>query len=667
MADVTSHNVNRASELKSTDEEAYKDLALQITNWYKADRDARLQWDEKLDEYYKLSICEPLDRTPAIEGGANVCTPIIASAVLSFSARAYSSIVSTPDSNVVSVQPVEKNDVKNARTVEHFMNWQISSEMEEWEEGFDKSLHELATFGTVWRKITWLKEEQRPRVVNVPTVDVFVPYGCSCIEKSPRITQRLRMNVDDILENEDYQNNRDLKPAGMFLEEEDTSIVTETSDEISGNSPPMYQDESIDRNTVLEAHVLMRIPEFGDTKREPYTITVDVPNQEILRLVSRKGPNGKTIHHWIDYHFIPNSQGFYSFGYGAYLHQLNNIQNTIYNLAIDSGRLSNTPFILYGRGAGLKGRNLQLRPGVGLQVSDVNEVREIKLPGLDNAIIPLMQQTEKFGQDISSNAEELQGRGQRGIREPTASGTQMRIEQGLTQFSVLTKRVLRSLKRELRLLFQFNAMFLTNEKTFRVVGRTDATAFDFQKLSPNNLDGKYDIKPTGDPAFASPIERKNEALTIMNTMLQNPLIVGMQGMLPPNFAAMRKGLENFLVEFERSDIINSLPSAPEPSIPPEEELELLIEGEEVAPKRGEDHVMHLAKHVAFVRTEDFARLNTEQKMRIQNHILMTEALAEQETEELIRLQNAQAMFIANSQITGGGNGGSQQGGGSGMA
>jgi hypothetical protein len=77
--------------------------------------------------------------------------------------------------------------------------------------------------------------------------------------------------------------------------------------------------------------------------------------------------------------------------------------------------------------------------------------------------------------------------------------------------------------------------------------------------------------------------------------------------------------------------------------------------------------MHLAKHVAFVRTEDFARLNTEQKIRIQNHILMTEALAEQETEELIRLQNAQAIFIANSQITGGGNGGSQQGGGSGMA
>lgn len=652
MADTVQFNSNLVGRL---DEETRKDLALKITTWYKNDRDSRSQWEERRDEYYKLSICEPIDRVPPFEGGANICTPIVASAILSYASRAYNSIVSTPDGRVVAVFPSDSQDTDKARKVERFLNWQLISDMPEWESEMDKLLHETATFGVGWKKIMWDDKEKRPVSLMVPGVDVFVPYNTRNAEEAPRIIHRLRLLLDDIKENPLYEFTEDLQPASAFIQEEDKALPTLTSEQQTEGPPPVFQDESIDRNTLLECHVRMALPQFGDTTRQPYTITVDVPNQEVIRIVSRLVPQpGESekveVNHWVDYHFIPNTQGFYSYGYGAYLSQLNHVQNTIYNLAIDSGRLSNTPFIVYGRGAGLKGRNLDLRPGAGVQVSDVNQIKEIKLAGMDNAIVALMQQTEKFAQDITSNAEELQGRAQKGVREPTATGTQLRIEQGLVQFDVLTKRILRQFKKELRLIHVLNSLFLPNMKTFRVLGTTDGDIYDFENITKGDLNGKFDVMPTGDPSFSAAGRRKEEALTLFQLVHQSPMVVGMPGVVPPNLRAMRESLENLLREFDRSDLINTLPVIPDRSIPPAQENQLISEGVEVDPKPGEDHAAHMAVHRLYTLTDEYAALDDNMKQALNQHMVTHDLLREEEAVTEAQVEDAQARFNANAQF-----------------
>ena len=85
----------------------------------------------------------------------------------------------------------------------------------------------------------------------------------------------------------------------------------------------------------------------------------------------------------------------------------------------------------------------------------------------------------------------------------------------------------------------------------------------------------------------------------------------------------------------------------------------MIEGKDVQPKNGEDHVAHLTQHIAFAQTEHFSTLEKEVQDRIIDHMRITDVLAQQEAEQAVRLENAQALYLANSQIAPAG-GGEQQ-------
>ena len=138
-------NPNLASRVSEEDQ---KNLVVKVCQDYVNDRDARSEWDEKQDDWYKLSIAKPLPRQLPFENAANVCAPLVASAVLAWSSRAYNAIFDTPDSRIVAVRPTERNDVERASKAEELLNWQLINDIPDYEAEFDKLLLELATFGT---------------------------------------------------------------------------------------------------------------------------------------------------------------------------------------------------------------------------------------------------------------------------------------------------------------------------------------------------------------------------------------------------------------------------------------------------------------------------------------------------------------------------------------
>jgi hypothetical protein len=78
--------------------------------------------------------------------------------------------------------------------------------------------------------------------------------------------------------------------------------------------------------------------------------------------------------YFVDYHFLPNPEGYYSLGFGHFLQDLNEMANTAFNQIFDAGKLSNLPFGFYGRRAGVKKKTIKLYPGLMQEVEDAQQV-----------------------------------------------------------------------------------------------------------------------------------------------------------------------------------------------------------------------------------------------------------------------------------------------------
>lgn len=96
---------------------------------------------------------------------------------------------------------------------------------------------------------------------------------------------------------------------------------------------------------------------------------------------------------------------------------------------------------------------------------------------------------------------------------------QQLIEQGTVQFNSIFKRVHRSLRRELRMLFRLNALTLDAEKYY--------TFLDLEKkIDVNDYDiNSLDVSPVTDPTMAARGQKAVKAQTLMQLMQQfGPLL-----------------------------------------------------------------------------------------------------------------------------------------------
>ena len=600
-------------------------IAAKVIQGYRTDLESRRPWEEKRDRWFKLSQCQPLDREVPWEGASNVCVPILASASHQFQARAYASLFDQPYPERLKAIAVEASDITRARKVEQFMNWQLIVEMREYETEWDRMLMELPIMGTAFKKTYWDSSLKRPVSVYVPAVDVLLPYRTPSLERARRITQRRYEHLDEVkaLGRRGFYGFTDGLKEGSTAPEE-SSIISQTADELVGEESNQTTEAP---NIVLECHTEYELK--GDSEPKPYIFWVDLANGELLRATSREVKvGGKThvLNQWTDYHFVPNPEGLYSFGFGHYLEPLNEIANTVFNQFINAGMLANTPFAFYGRGAGLKSRKIRLAPGKSVQVNDVSQVQLAKYPGLDQSLPTMLQMINRFSQDITSNTEEIQGRAQQGVREPTVGGTMARIEQGLVTFGVLTKRVLRQQAVELRQIFALNSLFLPQSKQFRVLGSTHEVPFS--EVKREDFTGHLDIIPTGNPAFASQGQRRAEAAEVMQVALNHPMLVGNpqtgEGLNAPAQIAF---LRDYLGTFAKADLARYLPEVPEPPVAPEVENAMFMQGDRPQPKQGEAHAEHLTSHLEFMQTKAYKEMGSEHQAALRDHMDRTEVLA----------------------------------------
>jgi len=255
---------------------------------------------------------------------------------------------------------------------------------------------------------------------------------------------------------------------------------------------------------------------------------------------------------------------------------------------------------------------------------------------VDQVLFMVLGLIKQFSEQFTATSDYLMGRESQGTKTPTASGTLAIIEQGLVTFAVLTKRVFRSLRKELKLLMALNQIHLPDTKQFRVMGSEADIAFP--EIKREDFDSVADIVPIGDPSYASKMLKTQEAMQRYELMMQNPLIAGNPDAgIQPNKRAIWHVTSDLLDAMNTINKDKILPPLPPEPISPEEENAMFMQGDYKSPVMGEPHAEHWPIHTNFKATEFYMSMKPAYKELLERHLVETQQMAYRESQQLQQL------------------------------
>jgi chaperonin GroES len=392
------------------------------------------------------------------------------------------------------------------RIGEH-MSYQLLEEMEDWEEDTDKLLHVLPIMGTVFRK-TWFDPTMgRNRSEMVTPDKLIVNYWAKSFETVPRYTHEIDLYPYEIEER---------IRGGIFR---DVELGTPIGDE----KHPSSDDEDAP-HCFLEQY--RRIDLDDDGYPEPYIVTIHKDSHNVVRIVANYDEDSveidensgeikriSTVGYCTKYGFIPSPDGsFYDVGFGSLLNPLNESVNTVINQLLDAGTLANAGGGFIGTGLRMGSGPITRKPGRWQPVDATGAMlRDNIVPHMDKepsgVLFSLLGLLIDAGKDISSTKDIMLG--DQGGANMTATTTLALVEQGQKVFSAIYKRIHRSLKSEMKKLYNLNRIYLPPEAYFNVLDEPKAIAQN------DYAAGDVDVIPISDPSMVSDMQKMARAEFLM--------------------------------------------------------------------------------------------------------------------------------------------------------
>jgi chaperonin GroES len=504
--------INMPNIADDLDDHKLATIGMTVCREYEIDKGSRSEWEAKMGKAMDLAMQVAESKTFPWPGAANVKYPLLTTASIQFAARAYPAIVQGQDvvKGKVVGQDVDGSKQDRAERIGQHMSYQLLQEMTEWEEDTDKLLHILPIVGCCFRKTYFDPGLGRNCSEMVSAKNLVVNYAAKSLERATRITQVFELYPHEITER---------MRSGVFLEV-DLGLAQNSDGDEDG------------AHEFLEQHRRLDLDEDGYS--EPYCVTVHKDTGRVVRIYARYDTAGvevdnrtgkvarvEPVHYYTKYSFIPSPDGgFYDIGLGSLLWDINETINSTINRLLDAGTLANTGGGLIGKGLKLKGGNQSFKPGEWKQVDTggVN-IAENMFPLPTPLPSPVLMEMLTFltdaGREVASVKDVLTGDGM--TANMPATTTMAMVEQGLTQFSAIYKRIHRSLGAELKKLYRLNRLYLPPEVYFRVLDDEKAVAqTDYE-------DESVDIAPVSDPTIITSQQKLAKAQYLMQFM-GDPLV-----------------------------------------------------------------------------------------------------------------------------------------------
>lgn len=582
------HDDNLAEYIEEDD---LRSMALELIGDFESDREARKDWAHAYVNGLDLLGMKTEPRADPWQGASGVFHPMLTEAVVRFQAQAMGELF--PPSGPARTKilgELEGEVLKQAKRVEHELNYQLTEEMIEYRDELEQMLFHLPLAGSAFKKIYYDPIMERPAATFVPAEDFVAPYGASDLQTCERYTHVMRKSPIEVMK---------LQMEGMYLDVElpapvaDISDIQKKYDDMSGEDAVIDDD---DRHTILEMHVTMNLPEQVDDPDgipRPYVVTIDKSSATVLSI--RRNwyeDDAKKIKrmHFVHYKYLPG-MGFYGLGLIHLVGGLAKSATSILRQLIDAGTLSNLPAGLKAKGARITGDSTPLQPG---------EWRDVDVPGgsIREALFPLpykepsgvlyqlLGNVVDEGRRIGSVADV-----QVGNMNPEAPvGTTLALlERSMKVMTGVQARLHAAMKRELRLIAAVIKDFMGPEYAYDREG-------EYDRLS--DFSARVDVVPVSDPNAATMAQRVVQYQAALQLAQQAPQLYDM-GKLH------RQMLE--VLNIQDADDIIKLPEDIKPADPVTENMAILKQ-EPVKVFGYQDHEAHIRVHMAAMQDPKIQQL-----------------------------------------------------------
>ena len=524
------HRVNIAERL---DEDELQKISMEVKVGYQADLDTMTDWLRENIEWLKLAKQVREEKTFPFPNAANIKYPLISTAALQFSARAYPTLV-PPDGKLVKTRLWGKDPsgekAKKGNRIGTFMSWQLTEEMENWEEDMDKLLIMNSVVGQSYKKTYYDPRTEKNVSCLVYPENFVIDYWAKSIESCKRYSEIHEMTKQDVLS---YQLLGFFQKADLGEPNGDSARDRDTDDK-KHDRPT---NDFTSTYNIIEQHTWLDLDD--DQLREPYIVWFELNTGKILRIQARFDVYGIEVNdkekvigykdkcYFTKFGFIPNPDGsFFDIGFGQLIGPLNEAVNTNLNQLTDAGTLNNLQSGFIAKGLRLNMADTSFKMGEWKSVNATgDDLRKLIVPLPSKEPSPVLFQLLGMlvtaGKELASVAEIFTGK-MPGQNTP-ATTTMATVEQGMKVFTAIYKRIYRSLAKEYKKLFYLNKYYLDKETYAKVLD---------EPIGPDDFDDEvYDVCPTADPTATTQAEKLLKAQALMEmlgTGLLDPMKVIMR-------------------------------------------------------------------------------------------------------------------------------------------
>lgn len=559
-------NIKNFIGQKNITEKLDKDLLSKIgidcMSEFNEDTSARAEKDMRLKEAEKIAQQVIENKSFPFPNASNVKYPLITKAVIEFNARVSPLICSNGEAVKVKTYGGEydlttneqgdfeisqetgifktESDNKNerAKKVRDVMNW-IISDLTDWEDEKDRLTLVYSLSGFAATKNYFDYGTMLPKSELVLPTSLYWEKDRT-FSQAERVSQIIEMPINKVVENMRF---------GIFEEDED--IIK------------YYKQEKYIE--LVEMHTLLDLDEDG--YKEPYVVVFTKDGGKVLRITARfdekdiiyKGNKIAKINpkeYFVFYEFIPCLDGsVFPIGLCDLLLFTNESISSIINQLIDAGTLANT------QGGFISG-NIKIRGGQ--QAFAPGEFKFVDNAGLDitNSIVPLPTKEPSQalfsllgilvdnGKELAMLTDVLTGTINPAIQPTTVLAM---IEQGLSGFKAILKRLHRSLKKELQLYYDMILEHLDDLKSFYGEVRF------LQDVEQSDFSRDYMIIPVSDEYYSTSLEKAQRSQFYLQLAMSGNPFINIQ-------EATERGLQVLGIDNYKELIVQPQPQQPDPMV-----------------------------------------------------------------------------------------------------
>ena len=638
-------------QVEETEEEFYRNLvddleenelqeiSSQVYENFTADKNSRSEWESMFERGFDLLGLKLEEASEPFEGACTAVHPVLIESAVKFQSKATQELfpASGPvKSQIIGEVTEEKED--QAHRVDQFMNYQVTEQMPEYFDEFERMLFHLPLIGSAFKKIYFDSNLNRPVSEFVPIDQFYVSYYATDLRRADRYTH--------VIYRSPVEMQRDIA-SGMYADVDlpsagtpDMTPISQKMDTIMGLSPSGDHDPQY---VVLEQHCYLELPDpFSDEDgiALPYIVSVEEKSQQVLSI--RRNYNKDDKHKekkifFTHYRFVPGF-GFYGLGLIHFLGNLTMTATAAMRSLVDAGQFANLPGGFKAKGMRIVGDNDPIAPG---------EFREVEATGndLSKMIInlPYKEPSQTLFQMlnfVTATAQKFADSTEQVISDGASYGpvgtTMALLEASSKFFSAIHKRLHKSQRDEFKLLGRINYEYLPEESMCDIPNGT-------LKIHRKDFDGRIDILPVSDPNIPSSAHR----------MMMAQLALQLSQSAPPGMFNVEELNKTILMAANIPNLDKILPEKPSPiALDPVSDIQAAVKGMPIKAFIGQNHPAHIQVKTMYLQdpmngaNPMMQRISPVLQANIQEHMVMqyqeqingvTQQLVEQYSQEAAEL------------------------------